>query len=48
VALFPTPLIKPRHLQPGHASPILTLPYGVRASIDCAAASLTIHEAGVT
>jgi muramoyltetrapeptide carboxypeptidase LdcA involved in peptidoglycan recycling len=31
----------------GHASPILTLPYGVSASIDCAAASLTIHEAGV-
>ena len=31
----------------GHASPILTLPYGVIASIDCAAASLTIHEAGV-
>lgn len=32
----------------GHASPILTLPYGVSASIDCAAATLTIHEAGVT
>jgi muramoyltetrapeptide carboxypeptidase LdcA involved in peptidoglycan recycling len=31
----------------GHASPILTLPYGVSASIDCAAATLTIHEAGV-
>lgn len=31
----------------GHASPILTLPYGVRASIDGEAASLTIHEAGV-
>jgi muramoyltetrapeptide carboxypeptidase LdcA involved in peptidoglycan recycling len=31
----------------GHVSPILTLPYGARASIDSAAASLTIHEAGV-
>ena len=31
----------------GHASPILTLPYGVRASIDSEAANLTIHEAGV-
>lgn len=31
----------------GHTAPILTLPYGVSASIDCAAASLTIHEAGV-
>lgn len=31
----------------GHASPILTLPYGVSASIDSEAASLTIHEAGV-
>jgi muramoyltetrapeptide carboxypeptidase LdcA involved in peptidoglycan recycling len=31
----------------GHASPILTLPYGARASIDSEAASLTIHEAGV-
>jgi muramoyltetrapeptide carboxypeptidase LdcA involved in peptidoglycan recycling len=32
----------------GHAAPILTLPYGVSASIDSAAATLTIHEAGVT
>jgi len=31
----------------GHTAPMLTLPYGVAASIDCAAASLTIHEAGV-
>ena len=31
----------------GHAAPILTLPYGVSASIDSAAATLTIHEAGV-
>lgn len=31
----------------GHTSPILTLPYGVSASIDSAAASLTINEAGV-
>jgi muramoyltetrapeptide carboxypeptidase LdcA involved in peptidoglycan recycling len=31
----------------GHTSPMLTLPYGVRATIDCEAASLTITEAGV-
>ena len=31
----------------GHTSPMLTLPYGVMATIDCAAASLTITEAGV-
>ena len=31
----------------GHTQPMLTLPYGARARIDCAAASLTILEAGV-
>ena len=31
----------------GHTSPMLTLPYGVRATIDCEAASLIITEAGV-
>lgn len=32
----------------GHTQPMLTLPYGAMAQIDCAAASLTITEAGVT
>lgn len=32
----------------GHASPMLTLPYGVSASIDSAAANLIINETGVT
>ena len=31
----------------GHTSPMLTLPYGAMAEIDCEAASLTITEAGV-
>ncbi|HLZ65664.1 MAG TPA: S66 peptidase family protein [Aliidongia sp.] len=31
----------------GHTQPMLTLPYGVEARIDCATASLTILEAGV-
>jgi len=31
----------------GHTSPMLTLPYGVMASLDCTSASLTITEAGV-
>ena len=31
----------------GHTSPMLTLPYGVMASIDCTAATLTITESGV-
>lgn len=31
----------------GHTQPMITLPYGVRASIDCDEASLTIDEAGV-
>lgn len=32
----------------GHTQPMLTLPYGAMARIDCAAASLTIMESGVT
>ncbi len=32
----------------GHTAPKLTLPYGVRASIDCSRARLTITEAGVS
>jgi muramoyltetrapeptide carboxypeptidase LdcA involved in peptidoglycan recycling len=31
----------------GHTQPMLTLPYGVRARIDCASASLTILDAAV-
>ena len=31
----------------GHTQPMLTLPYGVKAEIDCTAATLTILEAGV-
>ena len=31
----------------GHTQPMLTLPYGVEARIDCASATLTIVEAGV-
>lgn len=31
----------------GHTQPMLTLPYGVKAEIDCQAASLRIVEAGV-
>ncbi len=31
----------------GHTQPMLTLPYGVMARIDCAAATLTILESGV-
>lgn len=31
----------------GHTQPMVTLPYGVQAAIDCAAATLTITEAGV-
>jgi muramoyltetrapeptide carboxypeptidase LdcA involved in peptidoglycan recycling len=31
----------------GHTQPMLTLPYGVEARIDCAAGTLTITEAGV-
>jgi muramoyltetrapeptide carboxypeptidase LdcA involved in peptidoglycan recycling len=31
----------------GHTQPMLTLPYGVEARIDCATATLTILEAGV-
>ncbi|QQR35224.1 LD-carboxypeptidase [Devosia oryziradicis] len=31
----------------GHTQPMLTLPYGVQARIDCSAATLTIVEAGV-
>lgn len=31
----------------GHTSPMMTLPYGVRASIECDAAMLVIHDAGV-
>jgi muramoyltetrapeptide carboxypeptidase LdcA involved in peptidoglycan recycling len=31
----------------GHTQPMLTLPYGVQARIDCATATLTIVEAGV-
>lgn len=32
----------------GHTQPMLTLPYGVQARIDCAAATLTILESGVS
>ncbi len=32
----------------GHTQPMLTLPYGVQARIDCAAATLTIVESGVS
>jgi len=32
----------------GHTQPMLTLPYGAMAQIDCTAASLTISESGVT
>lgn len=32
----------------GHTQPMLTLPYGVRARIDCDAATLTILESGVS
>jgi muramoyltetrapeptide carboxypeptidase LdcA involved in peptidoglycan recycling len=32
----------------GHTMPMLTLPYGVRARIDCVTARLTILESGVT
>jgi muramoyltetrapeptide carboxypeptidase LdcA involved in peptidoglycan recycling len=31
----------------GHTQPMLTLPYGVKASIDCATATLTLLESGV-
>jgi muramoyltetrapeptide carboxypeptidase LdcA involved in peptidoglycan recycling len=31
----------------GHTQPMLTLPYGVQASIDCTRGTLTINEAGV-
>jgi muramoyltetrapeptide carboxypeptidase LdcA involved in peptidoglycan recycling len=31
----------------GHTQPMLTLPFGARATIDCEAATLTIEEAGV-
>jgi muramoyltetrapeptide carboxypeptidase LdcA involved in peptidoglycan recycling len=31
----------------GHTQPMLTLPFGALAEIDCAAAMLTIGEAGV-
>jgi muramoyltetrapeptide carboxypeptidase LdcA involved in peptidoglycan recycling len=31
----------------GHTQPMLTLPYGIQASIDCAGATLTLDEAGV-
>ena len=31
----------------GHTMPMMTLPYGVHAQIDCTAATLTITEAGV-
>lgn len=31
----------------GHTQPMLTLPYGVQAEIDCASATLTLLEAGV-
>ena len=31
----------------GHTQPMLTLPYGAEALIDCRTASLTILEAGV-
>lgn len=32
----------------GHTQPMLTLPYGTQARIDCAAATLTILESGVS
>ncbi len=32
----------------GHTQPMLTLPYGVMAQIDCTASSLTILDSGVT
>lgn len=32
----------------GHTQPMLTLPYGVEARIDCRTASLTILERGVS
>lgn len=32
----------------GHTQPMLTLPYGVQARIDCATATLTILESGVS
>lgn len=32
----------------GHTQPMLTLPYGVRARIDCANGRFSILEAGVT
>ena len=32
----------------GHTQPMLTLPYGVEARIDCAAATLTILDSGVS
>ena len=32
----------------GHTQPMLTLPYGVEARIDCAAATLTVLESGVS
>jgi muramoyltetrapeptide carboxypeptidase LdcA involved in peptidoglycan recycling len=32
----------------GHTQPMLTLPYGVRATIDCANATLSVDEPGVT
>ena len=31
----------------GHTQPMITLPYGVRATIDCARATLTVDEPGV-
>jgi muramoyltetrapeptide carboxypeptidase LdcA involved in peptidoglycan recycling len=32
----------------GHTQPMLTLPYGVQAEIDCSTAQLTVTEAGVS